>query len=243
MIKLRCLVVEDEPLSQEVLISYISAVPTLELIRVCNDAIEATDVLRATHIDLLFLDINLPKISGIRFLKTIATPPMVIFTTAYPEYAVEGFESDAIDYLVKPFPFERFLKAVNKATEWFVMLTERTAAIKQLPDAPAGFLLLRSDKRVHKVNLADIRYMEATGDYIKVYVADRCLVVHETFKSMLEQLPVAFFIRIHKSFIIPVQRISYLEGNQVRVDDKLLPIGLVYRDDLMKRLTCVPGKD
>jgi len=236
MNKLRCLIVEDEPLSQEVLTSYITEVPALELVRVCNDAMEATEILRATNIDLLFLDINLPKISGIRFLKTIASPPMVIFTTAYPEYAVAGFENDALDFLVKPFPFERFLKAINKATDRFAILSDKTAGKVQLPDAPSGFLLLRADKRVHKVNLADIHYLEATGDYIKLYVADRCLVVHETFKSMMEQLPGTYFIRVHKSFIIPIQRIRYLEGNQVKVDDKLLPIGLVYREELMKRL-------
>lgn len=241
MNKIRCLVVEDEPLSQEVLTVYISEVPALELIKVCNDAIEATEVLRATNIDLLFLDINLPKISGIRFLKTISSPPMVIFTTAYPEYAVEGFEHDAVDYLVKPFPFERFLKAINKAMERFGLLSERTTGKVRLPDTPTGFLLLRADKRVHKVNLADIRYLEATGDYIKIFVADRCLVVHETFKSMLEQLPGEYFIRVHKSFIIPIQRILYLEGNQVKVDDKLLPIGQVYREELMKRLNNLPG--
>jgi DNA-binding LytR/AlgR family response regulator len=243
MSKIRCMVVEDEPLSQEILISYISAVPALELVQVCGDAIEATGVLRDTQVDLLFLDINLPKISGIRFLKTIATPPMVIFTTAYPEYAVEGFESDAVDFLVKPFPFERFVKAINKAAELSLLRTGRTAEKKQLTDTPAGFLLLRSDKRVHKVNLAEIRYLEATGDYIKVYLSDRCLVIHETFKNMIGHLPAAYFIRVHKSFIIPIQRICYLEGNQVRVDDKLIPIGLVYKEELMKRLNLIPGRD
>ncbi|MEI6455449.1 MAG: response regulator transcription factor [bacterium] len=241
MNKLKCLVVEDEPLSQEILVSYISEVPSLELVRVCNDAIEAAEVLRTTHIDLLFLDINLPKISGIRFLKTIATPPMVIFTTAYPEFAVEGFENDAVDYLVKPFPFERFLKAMNKAAERAALLTGRTTGNNQRADVPYGFLLLRSDKRVHKVNLADIRYLEATGDYIKVYLGDRCLVIHETFKNMISQLPAAHFIRVHKSFIIPIQKISYLEGNQVKIDDKLIPIGLVYKEELMKRLSQLPG--
>jgi len=236
MNKILCLVVEDEPLSQDVLISYISDIPTLELVQVCKDAIEATDVLRVTHIDLLFLDINLPKISGIRFLKTIASPPMVIFTTAYPEFAVEGFENDAMDYLVKPFSFERFLKAINKVAEKFSLLNDKTAAKVQIPDAPSGFLLLRVDKRVHKVNLFDICYLEANGDYTKVYVSERCLVVHETFKGMVELLPEAYFIRVHKSFIIPIRRIRYLEGNQVKVDDNLLPIGLVYREELIKRL-------
>ena len=243
MNKLKCLVVEDEPLSQEILVSYISEVPSLELVRVCNDAIEATEVLRRIEIDLLFLDINLPKISGIRFLKTIAAPPMVIFTTAYPEFAVEGFENDAVDYLVKPFPFERFLRAVNKAVERTLLRNSRQAGHKTGQEVPAGFLLLRSEKRVHKVNLADIRYLEATGDYIKVYIGDRCLVIHETFKNMIGQLPPDCFIRVHKSFIIPIHRIRYLEGNQVRVDEKLIPIGLVYREELMKQLNRKPGKD
>lgn len=243
MKKLRCLVVEDEPLSQEVLTSYISDVPALELVQVCSDAIETTEVLRVTNIDLLFLDINLPKISGIRFLKTIASPPMVIFTTAYPEFAIEGFEHDAIDYLVKPFPFERFLKAVNKAMEWFALQNNKTVSKGQDSGAPVGFLLLRADKRVHKVNLSDILYLEATGDYIKVYFSDRCLVIHETIKSMLEKLPYEYFIRVHKSFIIPVQRILYLEGNQVKVGDNLIPIGLVYKEEVMNRLHLSSGKE
>jgi len=236
MNKLRCLVVEDEPLSQEVMISYIADIPVLELVKVCNDAIEATEVLRVTQIDLLFLDINLPKISGIRLLQTISNPPLVIFTTAYPEYAVQGFESDAVDYLVKPFPFERFLKAINKVTERFALKNVKTSGDVKIPEEPSGFLLLRVEKRVHKVNLSEIRYLEATGDYIKVFVADRCLIVHETFKSMADLLPRSYFIRVHKSFIIPIQRISYLEGNQVKVDDKLFPIGLTYKEELMKRL-------
>jgi DNA-binding LytR/AlgR family response regulator len=242
MEKLRCLVIEDEPLSQDTLSGFISAVSSLELAGICSDAIEASRVLQETRIDLLFLDINLPTISGIKFLKSLVKPPLTIFTTAYPEFAVEGFESDAVDYLVKPFSFERFLKAVNKAIErWRLIQGSQqlvnTNAIGN--QEPSGFLVLRADKRLHKVNLADIRYLEATGDYIKVYTNEKCLVIHSTIKAMLEQLPGEYFVRIHKSFIIPLHCINYLEGNQVKIGDMLIPIGLMYKEELMKSLNLI----
>ena len=243
MEKLRCLVIEDEPLAQDVLSGYISSVHSLELTGICADALEATQFLRDNPIDLLFLDINLPTMSGLKFLKTLSQAPLVIFTTAYPEFAVEGFETDAVDYLVKPYSFERFLKAVNKATDFMDMLRERLQMNQQVKTVieltgpePKGFLILRADKRLHKVNLADIYYMEATGDYIKVFTHEKCLVIHETFKAMLEQLPGEFFIRIHKSFIIPVHRIVYLEGNQVKIGNTMIPIGAMYKDALFKKL-------
>jgi DNA-binding LytR/AlgR family response regulator len=244
MDKLRCLVIEDEPLSQDILSGYISSVPSLELIGICPNAIEATHILQETPVDLLFLDINLPKISGIKFLKALVKPPMTIFTTAYPEFAVEGFESDAVDYLLKPYSFERFLRAVNKAIErrmFFQGNQQVLKAAESKSQVPPGFLVLRADKRLHKVNLADIRYLEATGDYIKVFTNEKCLVIHSTIKAILEQLPGEYFIRIHKSFIIPLHCISYLEGNQVKIGDTMVPIGLIYKEELMKSLNLISG--
>src|SRR5258705_12128082 len=158
---IRCVIIEDEPLARNVLKKYITDYPLLELAAVCNDAIEAQSVLASGNIQLLFLDINLPRISGISFLKTLSHPPMVIFTTAYPEFAVEGFELDAIDYLLKPFSFERFLKAANKAVQ---QLNKKEIAEQATP----SFIFLKADKKVHKVNLDDILYIEAAGDYIKI---------------------------------------------------------------------------
>ncbi|MCX6284684.1 MAG: LytTR family DNA-binding domain-containing protein [Bacteroidetes bacterium] len=236
MKKLRCLVIEDEPLSQEVLARYIAGIPDLELAGICNDALPASGILRNSIVDLIFLDINLPVISGIRFLRSLSHPPMVIFTTAYPEFAVEGFEADAVDYLVKPFSFERFLKAVNKAFE-------RASYLMSVNGLPAGeekgnqgFIILRADKKVHKVNYSDILFLEATGDYVKVHTAAKTLLVHETFKDIEQQLPSGVFLRVHKSFIVPLGGISFIEGNRLNISGTSIPIGLVYREELMKAL-------
>ena len=234
MSKLNCLIVEDEPLSQDVLLKYISDVPGLEIAGICSDALSASGLLRNTGVDLIFLDINLPVLSGMSFLRSLSHPPMVIFTTAYSDFAVEGFEADAVDYLVKPFSFERFLKAVNKAFDRLGYLKSKTGLPAGSEEENTGFLILRADKKVHKVNYPDIIYLEATGDYVKVHTTGRTLVVHETFRNMEEQLPGSLFIRVHKSFIIPVGRINFIEGNRLNVAGTMIPIGLVYREELMK---------
>jgi DNA-binding LytR/AlgR family response regulator len=227
--KVKCLVVDDEPLSQDVLKKYINDTPMLELTNVCSDAFEANAILQSVNIELMFLDINMPKLSGIRFMKTLNNPPLVIFTTAYPEYAIDGFEVDAVDYLVKPFSYERFLKASNKAVEKINFVNLKSTNID-------NFILLKSDKKVFKVNFNDINYLQSFGDYIKVYTCERCLIIHDTFKNILEQLPSFQFIRIHKSFIIALNRIQYLEGNQIKIANELIPIGLSYKEELLKKL-------
>ena len=227
--KIRCLIVDDEPLSQDVLIQYVADTPLLELAGVCADAFEAGEALQGGNIQLMFLDVNMPKLSGVRFVKTLQNPPMVVFTTAYPEFAIEGFEVDAVDYLVKPFSFERFLKAVNKVVEKMSLASRKGSD-------PSGFILLKSDGKVYKVNFPDIEYMQSYGDYVKVFTGGKCLVVHDTFKSLLEQVPARDFVRIHKSYIIALAKIQYLEGNQVKTAREVLPIGLNYKEDLLKRL-------
>jgi len=173
-------------------------------------------------------------LSGVRFVRTLSNPPLIIFTTAYPEYAIEGFEVDAVDYLVKPFSYERFLKAVNKAVE--------KINLSQLKSPSAyGFLLLKSDKKVYKVNYDEILYMQSLGDYIKVFTTEKCIVVHDTIRNMLEQLPERRFVRVHKSYIIAVDKIHYIEGNQVKVADEMIPVGLSFRDDLQRVLKTSRG--
>jgi len=227
--KIRCLIVDDEPLSQDVLKKYIGDSPVLELVGTCFDAFEANEVLCTNDIQIIFLDINMPKLSGIRFIRTLSNPPLVIFTTAYPEYAIEGFEVDAIDYLVKPFSYERFLKAVNKAVEKITF-----SQLKK--PAGDGYMLLKSDKKVYKVDFRDICYMQSFGDYIKVFTTEKCIVIHDTFLKIQEQLPEEFFARVHKSYIIALDKIKYMEGNQVKIGDVLIPIGLIYKDNIHKLL-------
>lgn len=225
----RCLVVEDEPLAQNVLKKYIGEHPLLELAAVCSDAVEAQQWLARQQAAIVFLDINLPRLSGISFLKSLSRPPLVIFTTAYPEFAAEGFELDAIDYLVKPFSFERFLKAVNKALEKF----ERAAPGGALA---ATSIFIKADKKVYKVNLADILYIEALDDYVKVVIAQGHYLVHDTLKSLQEELPAEQFIRVHKSYIIASNKIVFIEGNYVKIGEKDIPIGASYREAVFARL-------
>ena len=228
MILYKCVIIEDEPLAQNVLKKYIEDHPALQLVAVCTDALEAQTVLNQQPVQLLFLDINLPKLSGINFIKTLIHPPLVIFTTAYPEFAVEGFELDAIDYLLKPFSFERFLKAVNKALEK-LNKTENTIIA-------SPFIFLKTDKKVYKVDLEDILYIESIGDYAKVITTQGQHVVNNTLKKLLEELPNAQFIRVHKSYIIAKNKIVFFEGNYVKVGDKDIPIGTSYRDEIYARL-------
>lgn len=232
--KLRSLIVEDEPPAQEIISGYIRECGQLELVKICPDALAAMEILNREPIDLIFLDINLPVISGITFLKTIERPPMVIFTTAYPEYAVEGFEANAIDYLVKPFSFERFLKAVNKAVAQARSAQNTSGA--NTTDPKQDYILLRSDKKLYKVLLSEILYIEATGDYLKIFYGDKHLVVHGTINGFLEKFPGGEFLRVHKSFVISVNQINYIEGNQIRIGSVFIPIGRSYKDDVERRL-------
>lgn len=226
----RCLVVEDEPLAQNVLKKFIAEHPLLELAAVCADAIEAQQWLAREQADIVFLDINLPRLSGISFLKSLSRPPLVIFTTAYPEFAVEGFELDAIDYLVKPFSFERFLRAVNKVLE---KLERKGPGGSNV--APAS-IFIKADKKVYKINLADILYIEALDDYVKVVTTQSNYLVHDTLKSLQEELPADLFIRVHKSYIIAGSKIVFIEGNYVKIGDKDIPIGASYREVVFARL-------
>jgi DNA-binding LytR/AlgR family response regulator len=224
-----CAIIEDEPLAQNILKKYIEDHPALKLTAVCNNTEEAQKVLLRQDVELLFLDINLPKLSGISFLKTLPHRPLVIFTTAYPEYAVEGFELDAIDYLLKPFSFERFLKAANKAVQ---QLNKKEIAEQVTP----SFIFLKADKKVHKVNLDEILYIEAAGDYIKIMTEGGQYVVNDTLKSLQEELPPLQFIRVHKSYIISRSKIKFFEGNYVKVGNADIPIGNSYKDEISTRL-------
>jgi len=227
MNRCKCIIVEDEPLAQNILKKYIGDHPSLELVATCTDALEAQLILNKQPIHLIFLDINLPKLSGINFIKSLLQSPLIIFTTAYPEFAVEGFELNAVDYLLKPFSFERFLKAVNKVIE---KLNNSSLPKKEEIDA---FIFFKSDKKIHKVDLESIHYIEAVGDYMKVITDSGQLLINETMKNLQEELPAKSFIRVHKSFIISRNRIKYIEGNYIQVENKSIPIGATYRNDVL----------
>jgi len=225
--KINCLIIDDEPSSQTVLKKFIENVDFLELVNVCGNAIEALQVLKQNqNIDLLFLDINMPKVSGLTFYKSLQNPPDVIFTTAYPQYALEGFEVNAIDYLLKPFSFERFFSAVNKVIE------KKFTSDKTLEDD--HYLLIKSNKTLHKVFSKKILFIEALGDYVKVHLEDQFILTNATFISVYESLPKQMFIRTHKSFAINFKKMNSISGNQISIGNFKIPIGQKYKDEFLK---------
>lgn len=226
--EIKALIVDDEPLAQNVIEQYARKIPNLKVIAKCNDAICAHQALQDHEVDLIFLDINMPKLSGISFLKNLKNAPMVIFTTAYSEYALEGFELDAVDYLKKPFPFDRFCKAFYKAEE---LLRLKQAAQKQDSEIPEQkeFLFIKSNKKTYKVNFSEICFVEGLGDYIQVYLSEQKIITNLSMKKILELLPENKFYRIHKSYIISLDKIELIEGNTVIINKKRLPVGASYR--------------
>ncbi|NUO01931.1 MAG: response regulator transcription factor [Saprospiraceae bacterium] len=230
MTPIRCIAVDDEPLSLRIIEKYAADLPRLELLATCGDAFEAMETLRRLPVDLMFLDINMPRLSGISLLKSLDKQPLVIFTTAYPEFAVEGFELEAVDYLLKPFSQERFLKAVNRAAD-------RLAANALPEEAPPDFLMAKVDKKLFKVDFQDIVYIEAYGDYVKIFTKDKMLLTKERLSTVEQQLPPKQFFRIHRSYVIALSAIEFIEGNTVKIGKERLPISENLKEGLMEKLS------
>lgn len=245
--KLNCLIVDDEPLAQEVLVSHILKIPSLNLVQQAANAMEAFEALHKHTIDLIFLDINMPIISGLNFLRSLKDPPAVILTTAYTEYAMEGYELDVVDYLLKPIPFDRFYKAVKKAS---IHLNNRGRAVPAFMDEPQlphpvtaapvnapekNYFFIKADGKLVKVNYADIRYIEGMKDYLKIHMVNQSIVTHHTMKAMEEQLPSGKFMRVHKSYIIALNAIKSIDGNIIHLDmDKAeIPLGNSFKEALL----------
>jgi DNA-binding LytR/AlgR family response regulator len=231
--KIQTIVVEDEPLAREGLVNYIKEVDFLEIVQLCDDALEANKVLASKHVDLMFLDIQMPKITGIDFLKSLKNPPMVIMTTAYPNFALQGYELDVLDYLVKPFPFNRFLKSTNKARDFFELKMKESK-----PDAKTSetYFFVKCDYRYEKIHFKDILYIEGMENYITIHTAAQKFVTLLRMKTMEETLPASDFIRIHKSIIVSVAAISSIDGNEVIVGGKRLPISRDRKSEILERV-------
>lgn len=221
--QLKSLIIDDEPLAHKVILEYAKEVPMLQIVGQSYLATEALAVLMQQEIDLIFLDINMPKLKGLDFLRTLQKKPIVIITSAYQEYALESFELDVCDYLLKPFRFERFLKAVNKALEYH-QLKVAAPLIPATPPLPASEeqqqLFIKSDKRLIQIDLATVYFLESYGNYVKVWLQEEYLLTPGTLSGFEEQLPKADFVRIHKSYIINKHHIDYIEGNQVFMRNK-----------------------
>ncbi len=235
---INAIIVDDEPLAQDILETYLSKIPQIELIAKCNNAFEANDVLKANDVDLMFLDINMPQLTGTDFLKGLKDPPVTIFTTAYPNYALEGFELNALDYLVKPISTDRFLTACNRAIEQAEL--KQKAKAGQVEDGGADFFFVKADKKLVRVNLADIVYIEGLKDYVIIRMPEDRVITLQTMKSLDARLPSDSFQRIHRSYIVNLNRIEALHGNMIEVKEKgkttSLPVGKSYREVLAERI-------
>lgn len=229
--KMNVIIVEDEPLAREGLQMYVREVDFLDVKAVCEDALQANKVLSEQSIDLMFLDIQMPKITGVEWMKSLKTPPLAIMTTAYPNFALQGFELDVVDYLVKPFPFDRFLKAVNKAHELFELrLQSSTHAARE------DFFFVKCDSRFEKIHFRDVLFVEGMENYVVIHTQNQKYVTLLRMKALEETLPAADFLRIHKSYIASIKSISAIDGNDVIVGGKRLPISRERKAEILERL-------
>jgi len=235
--KIRCLVIDDEPLAREILKQHIAGVEALELAGTCGNAVEAISFLKEHPIDLLFLDIQMPQLLGTNFVRTLKNAPKVIFTTAFRKYAVEGFELDAVDYILKPISFERFLKAVNKVLQMNFGTEQVSQAIKEnQPESANSFLYFRVDRKMVKIFFRDILFIEALKDYIKIVTPLKTIVTKYVLSTLEEMLPTSDFLRIHKSYIIAINNIESYNAETIQIAKHELPIGRLYKYDVTRVL-------
>ncbi|HEX6332752.1 MAG TPA: LytTR family DNA-binding domain-containing protein [Flavisolibacter sp.] len=230
---INCIVVDDEPLARQGLAEYISEVPFLHLEGSFGNAMDAGNLLQEDRQQLLFLDIQMPRMSGLDFLRSLSHQPPVIFTTAYPEYALEGFELNALDYLVKPVSFERFYKSALRAREYFE-LRSRNVQLQQAMDA--GYFFIKADNRLVRISFDEILYVEAVQNYVNIHTAARKFMTYLTFKSVEDFLPPALFVKIHKSYIVSVPKVESIEGNEVIIRGQRLPVSRGLKDEAMARI-------
>lgn len=227
---IKCIIVEDEVLAQQVIQSHLQKTDQFELVAICNNALEAADALNNQEVDLIFLDIQLPGMTGLNFLRTLEDPPLVVLTTAYTEYALESYEFNVIDYLLKPISFERFSKMVNKIKEGRLFSHEP----KEKSNVPTDHIFIKSNSKFFKVNFSEIMYIEGMKDYLKIFTPEYKLITHQTMSDMERLLPPGKFIRVHKSYIVAIPFIKSIYGNAIEVDKATIPIGGSYKEKVMQ---------
>jgi DNA-binding LytR/AlgR family response regulator len=231
--KTRCLVVDDEPLARDLIRSHVEKLENFEVVAECSDAIQAFQVLREHQTDLIFMDIQMPQITGIDFLKTLKHPPKVIITTAFREYALDGFDLDVVDYLLKPITFERFLKAINK----FYLTTQDeiqpAPANYSTPNNEEAYIYIKENKKVVKVYLNEILYIEGLSEYVQIYTQKKKIITKTSMTHMEEKLPDEGFLRIHKSYIVSLSKIEAFTATSIEILNKELPIGRSYKNTVM----------
>jgi two-component system, LytTR family, response regulator len=228
---INCIIVDDEPIARDILRTYIAQVPYLNLVGECSDAFEAMQQINRQPVDLVVLDINMPRLSGLDMLRTLKKYPAIIITSAYSDYALEGFELSVTDYLLKPFSFQRFVQATEKVHQL------RQPADHPAPIAPKeDFIMVKADKKLTKIFFNELTYVEAYGNYIFIYTGPNRIMSKQTLTQFEEQLPTTQFVRIHKSYVVSLKAVKFLEGNELSIGAKKLPVGKVYREDLLRRL-------
>jgi len=226
---INCLVVDDEPIAREGIMEYIRQIDYLSPVAQCKSAAEAAGLLQKNKIDLIFIDIQMPKLSGIEFVKALADPPLIIFTTAYSEYALEGFELDVVDYLLKPISFSRFLKAAEKAQSYLHAKNKEVSITNE-------FFFIKCNGKIEKIIMADVIYIEAMANYVIIYTRQKKYITYLTFSGIEEQLPTHLFVRIHKSYLVAISAIQTIDGNEVITSSARLPMSKNYRNDVMSRI-------
>lgn len=229
---IKCLVVDDEPLAREAIITYIEKMPDLELVGECENAIQAMSVLRENHIDLIFLDIEMPEIDGVSFLKHLKKNPGVIFTTAYRNYAVEAFDLDVIDYLLKPISFDRFVIAVNK---FYERMNHPVSNNVIIPDN-RSYINVKANRKTYKIDVKRIDYIESLKDYVKIICSDESIVTHDSLSNLEDILKQFGFIRIHNSFLVAIDKIKSFNSESVFLEEKELPISRTYKKYVLSQL-------
>ncbi len=226
------LIVDDEHIAHDIIKGYCDMLPQMQLAKSCYDAVEAMDFLRSNAVDLLFLDLNMPKLKGFEFLKTLQNPPRVIVTTAYSEHALEGYELNVIDYLLKPFSFERFVKAINKALD----SAEKSTAKEVATSEKNATIFLRADKKHLQVPVEKILFLESAGNYVKVFIEGEKVMVRDKISTLIDSLPKGLFMQVHKSFAVALKHIKSVEGNRIFIGEHQVPIGKTYRENVDKIL-------
>lgn len=233
--KVTCLIVDDEPMAREILISFVSKIPNLELITSCSNVSEAISILQKESIELIFLDINMPEISGLSLAKSIKHKSQIIFTTAYREYALDGFDLQVVDYLLKPISFDRFLKAVQKYFDIHVPINMRHHhPVSQVKETS---IFVRSERKMVQIRFEEIKYVESLSDYVKICTDNKIIVTRETISNLESKLPHNQFIRVHRSFIVSLNKIHSYTNEFIEIDRKAIPISRSYKENTLKKLT------
>ncbi|HKP31467.1 MAG TPA: LytTR family DNA-binding domain-containing protein [Chitinophagaceae bacterium] len=224
--QIKCVITDDEPVARKGLLGYVEKIDFLQVVGVCENAIDLNSLLKQQQVDLIFLDIEMPYMSGIDLLKNLSSPPKIIFTTAYEKYAVKGFELDILDYLLKPISFERFLKAANKAHDYFLSASADKG----------GYIFIKTDNKLEKVIFSDIMFLEAMENYVAIHTKEKKLITHSTLKKMADSLPVGDFLQTHKSFIVNIRAVNSIEGNILNVGKHQVPVSKYQKDEVLQKI-------